>query len=98
DPKGDGYREIAITGRLTAHVEHVLDTVDLLFERRCNRAGYGLSRCAGIGRRHPHGWWDDLRILGHREDCERAQTERGHKDAEHGREAWAIDEEVRQAH
>ena len=98
DAERDRYGEIAVAGRLAVHVEHVLYAVDLLFERRCDSAGDGLGGCAGIGRRDLHRRRDDFRILGDREDRERAQTKRSHKDAEHGREAWAIDEEMCQAH
>jgi hypothetical protein len=80
-------------GRLAVHVEHILDAVDLLFERRCDGAGDGLSGCAGIGYRDLHRRRDDFWILGDRKNRERAQTKRRHKDAEHGGEARAIDEE-----
>ena len=94
----DRDREIAVAGRLAAHVEHVLDAVDLLLERRRDGAGDRLGRCAGIGGRDLHRRRDDFRILGDRQDRERAQTEHRHEDAEHGREARAIDEEMCQAH
>src|SRR5260370_22094384 len=98
DRERDGYGEIAIPGRLAVHVEHILDAVDLLFERRCDGAGDGLSGCAGIGCRDLHRRRDDFWILGDRKNRERAQTKRRHKDAEHGGEARAIDEEMCQAH
>ena len=34
DPERHGDRELAVAGGLAAHVEHVLDAVDLLLERR----------------------------------------------------------------
>ena len=37
--EGDGQRHQAVGGRLAAHVEHVLDAVDLLLERRRHRLG-----------------------------------------------------------
>src|SRR5262249_60518968 len=98
DRERDGYGEIAIPGRLAVHVEHILDAVDLLFERRGDGAGDGLSGCAGIGRRDLHRRRNDFRILSDRKDREGAQTKRRHKDAEHGGAAWAIDEEMGQAH
>src|SRR5215467_312368 len=98
DRERDGYGEIAIPGRLAVHVEHILDAVDLLFERRGDGTGDGLSGCAGIGCRDLHRRRDDFWILGDRKNRERAQTKRRHKDAEHGCEARAIDEEMCQAH
>src|SRR6516165_1053554 len=98
DRERDGYGEIAIPGRLAVHVEHILDAVDLLFERRGDGAGDGLSGCAGIGRRDLHRRRNDFRILSDRKNRKRAQTKRRHKDAEHGGEARAIDEEMSQAH
>src|SRR5215467_5103856 len=98
DLERDGNREVAVPGRLTAHVEHVLDAVDLLFERRRDGAGDGLGRCTGIGRCHLHGRRDDFRILCDREDRERAETKQGHEDAEHSRKTRAINEEMCEAH
>src|SRR5262249_28561904 len=43
DLERDGNREVAVPGRLTAHVEHVLDAVDFLFEWRRDGAGDGLG-------------------------------------------------------
>src|SRR5262249_35964463 len=51
-----------------------------------------------IGRGDLHRRRNDFRILSDRKDRERAQTKRRHKDAEHGGEARAIDEEMGQAH
>ena len=48
DLEGDGEREHAVRGGLRRHVEHVLDAVDLLLERR--RDGLG---------RAPAGWRRD---------------------------------------
>jgi hypothetical protein len=98
DPERDGDREIAVAGRLAVHVEHVLDAVDFLFERRRDGAGDGVGRCAGIGCRDLHCRRDDFRILRDWQDRERAQAKRHYEHAEHGREAWAIDEEMRQSH
>ena len=37
DLEGHRDRDLAVAGRLAAHIEHVLDAVDLLLERRCDR-------------------------------------------------------------
>jgi hypothetical protein len=42
DPECYGDGEFAVSGGLTAHIEHVLNTVDLLLKRRCDGARYGL--------------------------------------------------------
>ena len=44
----DRDREIAVAARLAVHIEHVLDAVYLLLERRRDGAGDGLGGCAGI--------------------------------------------------
>ena len=46
--EGDGDRELAVAGRLRGHVEHVLDAVDLLLDRRRDRVGDDLGGGAGI--------------------------------------------------
>jgi hypothetical protein len=66
--------EIAVARRLTAHVEHVLDAIDLVLERRCNRAGDRLGRCAGIGRGDLDCRWNDFRVLGDGKDRVCAQA------------------------
>ena len=47
--EGEGDRElqIAVRGRLAAHVEHVLDAVDLLLERGCDGIADDLRRAPG---------------------------------------------------
>ena len=98
DLERDRDREIAVPSRLTAHIEHVLDAVDLLLERRRDRTRDCFRRCAGIGRRDLHRRRDDLRILRDRQNGERAESKQRHEGAEHGREAGTIDEEMCQAH
>ena len=63
DPEGDCDGEVAIPRRLTAHVEHILDTVDLLLERRRNGACDCFRRCTGICRRDLDRRRDDFWIL-----------------------------------
>jgi hypothetical protein len=98
DLERDCSREVTIPGRLAAHVEHVLDTVDLLFERRGDRAGHGVRRRPRIGCRDLHCRRDDFRVSGDREDREGAEAKGRHEDAEHGREARSIDKEMCEAH
>ena len=49
DPEGHGDGELAVAGRLAVDIDHVLDAVDLLLERRRDRARNGLGGSAGIG-------------------------------------------------
>src|SRR5262249_26861762 len=77
---------------------HVLDAVDLLLERRRDRARDGLRRCARVDRRDLDGRRHDLRILRDRQDDERTEAHQGHENAQHGREDRPVDKEMRQAH
>jgi hypothetical protein len=98
DPEGHGHRELAVAGRLAVHVQHVLDAVDLLFERRRHGARDGLGGCARIDRRDLHRGRHDFRILGDRQDGQRAEPDQGHEDTEDGGEDRPVDEEVCKAH
>ena len=69
----DGER--AVARRLAADVVHALDAVDGLFERRRDRAGDRLRRGAGIVGRDLDGRRDDVRILRHRQEHHRGQSE-----------------------
>ncbi|CAB3753801.1 hypothetical protein BPA30113_05478 [Burkholderia paludis] len=59
----DGDRHVAVAVRLRLHVEHVLDAVDLLLERRRDRLGDHFRVRARILRLHDHGRRHDLRIF-----------------------------------
>src|SRR5260370_26340808 len=98
DAEGNGYCKPAVAGRLTAHVEPVLDAIDLLLERRRHGARYRVRGCSRIHRRDLHSRWDDLRVLRDRQDCERTEPEERHESAQHGRETGAFDKEMSQAH
>ena len=98
DPEGHRDGELAVAGRLAAHVEHALDAVDLLLERRGHGACHGLGRGARIDGRDLHRRRHDLRVLCDWQDGERAEPDQGHEHAEDGREDRPVDEEVRQAH
>ena len=94
DPEGHRDGELAVAGRLAAHVEHVLDAVDLLLERRRDRPRDRLGGGAGIDRRDLDRRRHDLRILRDRQDGERAEPDQRHEDAEHGGEDRPVDEDV----
>jgi hypothetical protein len=98
DPEGHGDGELAVAGGLAAHVDHVLDAVDLLFERRRDRLADNLGRRAGVARGHLDGGRHDLRILGDRQHDQRAEADERDEQVDHDREDGAVDEAVREAH
>jgi len=61
--EGDGELQIAVGSRLAAHVEHVLDAVDFLLQRRRYRIADDFGGSAGIGRRDLHGDRCNARVL-----------------------------------
>ena len=73
-PEFEGHVEIELTviGALGEHVQHVLDAVDFLFDRRRDRVGYHLGAGARVEGRDLHHRRRDLRVLRHR------QGEEGH--------------------
>ena len=62
--EGDRQRVGAVVAHLRRHVEHALDAVDLLLDRRGHRVGHDLGAGAGIGDRHLDRRRRDLGILG----------------------------------
>ncbi len=96
--EGDGQRHPAVGCRLREHVEHVLDAVDLLLERRGHGLGDDLRVRARIGGAHDDGRRHHLRVLADRQPEERQRS--GHDDhqRQHGGEDRTIDEELREFH
>jgi hypothetical protein len=60
----DGDRQPTIASRLRRLVEHIVDAVDLLFDRRSHRVGDGFGRGARISGADRHRRRDNLRKLG----------------------------------
>ena len=98
NPEGDRDGEVAVSGGLAAHVDHVLDAVDRLLERRRDRLADHLGGGAGIAGGHLHRRRHDLRILRDRQDHQRAETDQREEHAEHRRQDGAIDEEMGETH
>ena len=94
DPERHGDSELAVACRLARHVDHVLDAVDLLLERRRHRARHRLGGGAGIGRGDLHRRRHDLRILRDRQDVERPEPDQRQEDGKHCREDRPVDEAV----
>ena len=91
-------RDVAVAGCLRDHVEHVLDAVDLLLDRRRDRLADHLRRRARIGRVDHHSGRRDLRILRDRQAEIGDAADQGDEHRQHRREDRAVDEEVREAH
>ena len=64
DLEGHGQHHRAVGRVLRGHVEHVLDAVDLLFERRGDGFGDHFRVSTRILRAHHHGWRHDVGIFG----------------------------------
>ncbi|KIT68206.1 hypothetical protein PY02_00325, partial [Staphylococcus aureus] len=88
----DGDGDVAVAGRLRRLVEHVVDAVDLLLDRRGDRLGDGLGRSAGIGGGDRHRRGDDVGILGNRQRQIGDRTDDRDHDRDDGREDRARDE------
>ena len=90
--------QLSIAGRLGTYVEHVVDAIHLLFDRRGDRFGndFGGSarkrRLDGDRRRH------DLRIFRDRKGLQGDRSGDRHDRRKHGRKDRSFDEEVREPH
>ncbi len=91
-------RERAVAGRLRHHVEHVVDAVDLLLDRRGDRLGDDLGRGARIGRRHADGRRRDLGKFGDRQRAKGNRANQRQDDRDDAREDRPVDEEMRKSH
>ena len=60
------FRGTVIRGGRT-HVHHVLNTIDLILQRRNHTIQYGLRVSTRISGSHRYGWRGDIRILGNRQ-------------------------------
>ena len=87
-------RHRPVGGCLAAHVEHVLDAVDLLLDRRCHGLRDHLRIGAGVGRTHHHGGRHDVRIFRDRHGNERDQAGQEDHDRKHTGKNRPIDEEL----
>ena len=96
--EGDGEGEIAVAGRLGDHVEHVLDAVDLLLQRRGHALAHHLRRGAGVAGLDDDGRGGHLRILRHRQGEIGEAADQGDEDRDDGGEDRPVDEEMRKLH
>jgi len=96
--EGDGELQIAVGGRLAVHVEHILDAVDLLLERRRHRIADNFSGSAGITGGDDNRGRRDLRVLGHRQREIGGRANNDDKDRQDGRKDRPVDKEMRNIH
>ena len=64
--KCDVQVHLAVIGALGRHVQHALDAVDFLLDRRGHGVGHRLGIGAGVSGRHLHGRRRDFRVLSYR--------------------------------
>ena len=97
-PEGDGDRHRAVARRLGRQIDHVVDPVYLLLDRRRDGFRHRLGGRSGVDGADRHGRRDDVGILGHRkaEIGEPPDHRDDHRDD--GREDRPGDEELREAH
>ena len=94
----DVDRQLPVARRLRVDVEHVVDAVDLLLDRRGDGFGDDLGRGAGIGGVNADGRRRDLGIFGDRQEAQRDQSEDRDDHRDDGREDRPVDEEMCEAH
>ena len=94
DVKGRHDRGNAVAGAVGVEVDHPLDAVELLLDRRGDRLGDGLSVGAGEGGGHLHLRRRDLGILGDRQQEDANAADQEHEQGQHGREDRPADEEI----
>ena len=90
----DVEEHLAVVGAARRHVDHVLDAVDLLFDRRGDGVGHDLGVGAGVVGRDRDGGRRHLRVLGDRQLRQGHGADDDDDDRQHGREDRPIDEEV----
>ena len=91
-------REAPVAVGVRRHVEHVLDAVDLLLDRRHHGRGDHLGVGAGILARHVDDRRRDLGILRDRQAREGDRAEDHDHDRDDGGEDRPVDEEMRNPH
>ena len=90
----DGQGHTAVGGSLREHVEHVLDAVDLLLERRGHGFRDDARAGARVGRLNDHRRRHHLQVLADRQDEERQRAGDHEDEREDGGEDGPVDEEA----
>ena len=94
--EGDVDRRLAVAGALRRQIEHPLDAVDLLLDRRGDRLGDDLRPSAGIERGDGDRGRGDIRILPDRHADQRHAADEEDHHREDGGEDGPVDEELRE--
>ena len=94
EPERDGERHLAVGRALRRHVEHVLDAVDLLLDRRRDRVRDDLGRRPGVRGLHHDRRRHDLGVLRDRQRPVGQATQDERDDREDGSEDRPVDEEA----
>jgi hypothetical protein len=94
DLEGHGQLQRAVRGVLRGHVEHVLDAVDLLFDRGGDGFRDHLRIRARVLGAHHHGRRHHFRILGNRQLEDRDEAGHEDDDRQHRREDRLVDEKA----
>src|SRR5207248_983251 len=92
--EGDVQGVRAVVARLRRHVQHVLDAVDLLLDRRGDRVGDHLGVGPGVDGGHADGRGRDLRVLGDRQQAGGDTAEQNDDDRNDPRQDGAGDDLV----
>ncbi len=94
----DGQRQHAVRCRLAAHIEHVLDAVDLFFKRRGDGFGDNGRVRTGIGGADDDGWRHDFRIFGNRQGAHAEKARDHDQDRQHAGEDRPVDKKSGNIH
>src|SRR5438046_5992755 len=94
----DAQRHVAVARALRRHVEHVLDAIDLLLDRRRYRFRHHLRIRAGIISCDLDCRRRDIRILRNWKRRKRDNTDERDHDADHAGKDWPVDEKMREIH
>src|SRR5437762_1143750 len=98
ESESDTQCHVAVARALRRHIEHVLNAIDLLLDRRRHRFRYDLRVCAGISGRHLDRWWRNLRILRNRKRRKRDQADERDDDADNAGKDRPVDKKMREVH
>ena len=98
EPERDVERHQPVGGGLAAHIEHALDAVDLLLDRRRYRLGDDLGVGARILRAHHHGRRRHFRVFRDRQRRQRQQPRHEDQRRQHAREDRPVDEKSGKVH
>src|SRR5205823_10336428 len=96
--KRDAEGHVAVARALRRHVEHVLNAIDLLLDRRRNRFRYHLRIGAGIGGRDLDRWWRNLGILRNWKRRKRDDADERDDDADDAGKDRPVDKKMREVH